>query len=294
MRFDAVTLFAEMFDAVLDYGITRRALGPEAFILADPAGAAGVLVHLTFDNSDYAVEPYPSLNPAGAGFARAFEGGQGHAPAFSNVVKPKLALDGEAELVVKQNVKSLYMDASQVRYPHFTSLYGKTSFTIEWFMKLSACETNAGLLRLSQSSTSFEGNDPAPAWRAYVRPTSKRHLDFEARANTSTVQKYITTWTAFPSDLDDGRWHHYAITVEQINVSGTIKTELKLYRDYQSHGSQQFTGFIAYPANDDCAFTIGADNNFTGYMDEIRISDGVLPVASFMRSMPTGTAVLLR
>lgn len=26
MRFDAVTLFAEMFDAVLDYGITRRAL----------------------------------------------------------------------------------------------------------------------------------------------------------------------------------------------------------------------------------------------------------------------------
>lgn len=287
--------FRQYFPGWMDeFRITRRALGPEAFILADPAGAAGVLVHLTFDNSDYAVEPYPSLNPAGAGFARAFEGGQGHAPAFSNVVKPKLALDGEAELVVKQNVKSLYMDASQVRYPHFTSLYGKTSFTIEWFMKLSACETNAGLLRLSQSSTSFEGNDPAPAWRAYVRPTSKRHLDFEARANTSTVQKYITTWTAFPSDLDDGRWHHYAITVEQINVSGTIKTELKLYRDYQSHGSQQFTGFIAYPANDDCAFTIGADNNFTGYMDEIRISDGVLPVASFMRSMPTGTAVLLR
>ncbi len=26
MRFDAVTLFPEMFDAVLDYGITRRAL----------------------------------------------------------------------------------------------------------------------------------------------------------------------------------------------------------------------------------------------------------------------------
>ncbi|MHB0918097.1 MAG: tRNA (guanosine(37)-N1)-methyltransferase TrmD, partial [Thiobacillus sp.] len=26
MRFDAITLFPEMFDAVLDYGITRRAL----------------------------------------------------------------------------------------------------------------------------------------------------------------------------------------------------------------------------------------------------------------------------
>jgi hypothetical protein len=268
--------------------ITRRALGPEEFILADPAGAAGVLVHLTFDNSDYAVEPYPSLNPAGAGFAR----NGGTAPAFSDNVKPRLALDGEAGLVVKQNVKSLVMNASQARYPHFTSLYGKTSFTLEWFMKLSSCETGAGLLRLNQSTTAFEGSDPVPMWRVYVRANSKKALDFEA--HEASQQKYITTWTSFPDDIDDGRWHHYAITVEQIVVSGLTKTELKLYRDYESHGSQQFTGVLAYPANDDCAFTIGADNNFTGYMDEIRISDGVLPVASFMRSMPTGTAIFLR
>ena len=31
MRFDAVTLFPEMFDAVLDYGITRRALDRELY-----------------------------------------------------------------------------------------------------------------------------------------------------------------------------------------------------------------------------------------------------------------------
>ncbi len=268
--------------------ITKRALGPEEFILADPAGAAGVLAHLTFDDGDYAVEPYPTLNPAGAGVAR----NGGAAPAFSDNVKPRLALDGEAGRVLKQNVKSLYMNASQVRYPHFTSLYGKTSFTLEWFMQLSSCETGAGLLRLNQSTASFEGSDPAPMWRVYVRANSKKALDFEA--HEATQQKYITTWTSFPDDIDDGRWHHYAITVEQINVSGTIKTELKLYRDYQSHGSQQFTGVLAYPANDDCAFTIGADNNFTGYMDEIRISDGVLPVASFMRSMFAGTAIFVR
>lgn len=271
--------------------VTRRALGPEELILADPAGAAGVLVHLSFDNSDYSVEPYPSLNPAGAGVAHVVAEIEGNVPAFSDNVKPKLALDGEAGLVVKQNLKSLYMNASQVRYPHFTSLYGKTSFTIEWFMKLSSCETNAGLLRLNQSTTSFEGRDPASMWRVYVRPTSKRHFDFEAHAYE---QKYITTWTAFPTDIDDGRWHHYAITVEQIDVSGTAKTELRLYRDYQSHGSQQFTGVLLYPANDDCAFTICADNNFAGYMDEIRITDGVLPVASFIRPMPVGTAIYLR
>ncbi|HRT28843.1 MAG TPA: LamG domain-containing protein [Kiritimatiellia bacterium] len=272
--------------------ITRRALGPEEFMLADPAGAPGVLVHLTFDNSDYMVEPYPSLNPAGAGFARVTAGDEGNVPAFSSVVRPKVALDGEAELVTKQNVKSLYMDASQVRYPHFTSLHGKTSFTIEWFMNLSACATNAGLLRLSRTTTTFEGHDPAPTWRVYVRPTSKKALDFEACETTQ--QKYITTWTAFPDDIDDGRWHHYAITVEKINVSGLTKTELRLYRDYVSHGSQQFTGIIKYPDDDACAFTIGADNNFTGYIDEVRITDGVLPVSSFMRSMPTGTSIILR
>lgn len=268
--------------------ITKRALGPEEFILADPAGAAGVLVHLTFDNGDYAVEPYPSLNPAGAGFAR----NEGDAPAFSDNVKPKLAMDGEAGLVVKRNVKSLAMNASQVRYPHFTSLYGKTSFTLEWFMKLSSCETGAGLLRLNQSTAAFEGSDPAPMWRVYVRANSKKALDFEA--HEASQQKYITTWTSFPDDIDDGRWHHYAITVEQIVVSGTTKTELRLYRDYESHGSQQFTGVLAYPADDDCAFTIGTDNKFAGYMDEIRISDGVLPVASFMRSMFVGTAIFVR
>lgn len=272
--------------------ITRRALGPEEFILADPAGAAGVLVHLTFDNGDYAAGPYPSLNPAGAGVAHVVAELEGQAPAFSGSVKPKLALDGVAGRVVKQNVKSLYMNASQVRYPHFTSLYGKTSFTIEWFMKLSSCETNAGLLRLNQSTTAFEGSDPAPMWRVYVRASSKKALDFEA--HEATQQKFITTWTSFPADIDDGSWHHYAITVEQIDVSGTAKTELRLYRDYESYGSQQFTGVLQYPANDDCAFTIGADNNFTGNMDEIRISDGVLPVASFMRSMPTGTAIFVR
>jgi tRNA (guanine37-N1)-methyltransferase len=38
MRFDAVTLFPEMFDAVLDYGITRRALDRGLYRLAmEPA-----------------------------------------------------------------------------------------------------------------------------------------------------------------------------------------------------------------------------------------------------------------
>jgi hypothetical protein len=268
--------------------ITRRALGPEEFMIADPAGAAGVLVHLSFDNGDYSVAPYPSLNPAGAGAPR----DEGHAPAFSDSVKPKLAMDGEAGLVLKNNVKSLYMNSSQVRYPHFTSLYGKTSFTLEWFMNLSSCEMGAGLLRLNQSTTVFEGNTPAPMWMVYVNASSKKSLRFEGHA--ATEQKYITTWTPFPDDIDDGRWHHYAITVEQILVSGVTKTELRLYRDYASHGSQQFTGVLVYPVNDDCSFTICADNTFTGHMDEIRISDGVLPVTSFMRSLPVGTAILLR
>lgn len=154
------------------------------------------------------------------------------------------------------------------------------------------CATNTGLLRLSQTTTTFEGHDPAPTWRVYVRPTSKKALDFEACETTQ--QKYITTWTAFPDDIDDGRWHHYAITVEKINVSGLTKTEHRLYRDYVSYGSQQFTGIIKYPDDDACAFTISADNNFTGYIDEVRITDGVLPVSSFMRSMPTGTSIILR
>ncbi len=270
--------------------ITRSVLGPDEFILADPAGTAGVLIYLPFDNSDYSVEPYSLFNPAGTGVAHNVA-----APVFSDTVKPQLAMDGEAGLVIKHNVKSLYMNSSQVRYPRFRSLYGRTSFTIEWFMKLASCEKGVGLLRLNKGTTTFEGSDPDPMWMVYVSESSKTRLEFEAySSDTGSRQKYITTWTPFSADIDDGRWHHYAITVEQIEVSGTAKTELRLYRDYQSCGSQQFTGVLEYPVDDDCAFTICADNNFTGNMDEIRISDGVLPVASFMRSMPVGTAVFLR
>ncbi len=51
---------------------------------------------------------------------------------------------------------------------------------------------------------------------------------------------------------------------------------------------------ILYPEDGACAFTIGTDNNFTGYMDDIRVTDGVLPVSSFMRPMPMGTAIYVR
>ena len=270
--------------------ITGSVLEPDEFILADPAGATGVLVHLSFDNSDYSVEPYPLFNPAGTGIAHGVA-----APVFSDIVKPKLAMDGEVELVVKHNVKSLYMNSSQVQFPRFRSLYGKTSFTLEWFMKLSSCEKGVGLLRLNQGTDTFEGNDPDPMWMVYVSAGSKSKLEFTAHAtDLGSPQKYITTWSPFSADIDDGSWHHYAITVEQIDVSGTAKTELRLYRDYESYGSQQFTGILEYPDDDDCAFTICSDNNFTGYMDEIRISDGIVPVASFMRSMPVGTMILLK
>lgn len=271
--------------------ITRQALGPDGFLLADPVGPDGVLVHITFDGSDYAVAPYPSLCPAGTGVPHVIDDSSGNSPLFNDKRKPKISLDGQASNSFKQNIKSLFMDSSQVRFPYFANLHGKNTFTIEWFMNLSYCDPGVGILRLNQNTTTFEGRDPLPMWMVFVSPSNKRHLQFQA---CSSEQKYIYNWQTLPVDIDDGRWHHYAVTVEEIEVSGITKTELNLYFDYVNYGSQQFTGTLQYPENDACSFTICANDNFTGYLDEIRISEGVLPISSFMYSIPVGTLISVR
>ena len=73
------------------------------------------------------------------------------------------------------------------------------------------------------------------------------------------------------------------------------KTVCSLYRDYKLVGSvQQFTGYLAYGEATKLSLKIGNDGNLTGLIDEIRFSDGVLPVKSFMRAAPNGTLVLFR
>lgn len=264
--------------------ITKKALGPESFLIADPIDTVDALAQIDFDDSDFSVDPYPSsLNRLGEGSART----GGSEPSFSTECRSPLALDGEDGLVRKQNVRSLELKGGEVYFPNLYFLKGKTSFTAEWFMKLTACDAGASILRLD-TETGMKDQDPL--WRIYVSDANKNALLLRAWAGGD---KRTPNWGTLPSRVDDGRWHHYAVTLDTASVDG--KTVCSLYRDYKLVGSvQPFTGYLAYGEATKLSLKIGSDGNLTGLIDEIRFSDGVLPVKSFMRAAPNGTLVLFR
>ena len=254
----------------------KKALGPDEFIIAEPAGLAGQLAQLTFEKGDFTVDPYAgSLNLAGTGVARA----GGSVPTFGTDCLSPIKLEGTAGWTRRENAKCLSLDGGLVKVPVLPLLKGKTSFTAEWFMKLAACDVGTSILRINRGTDVYEGTDPNPLWRVYANGTSQIFLRAWAGANG---EKNTPNWGTLATPIADGQWHHYAVTVDAATVSG--KTVCRFYRDRQQVGSEQpFTGKLVADANDACGLTIGGDGNLTGFIDEVRFTDGVLPVQAFMR-----------
>lgn len=271
--------------------ITRRALRPYEFLTDRPVPAVPprerLLAYAAFDG-DYSVEPYPLLSPDGTGVAR--EGG--NVPTF-NALTPGtiILLDGEGGTCRRRNAGSLRMDGSQVRFGRLAQAE-RSSFTVECFAKVTAAELGVGFLRQNRTADSFEGSNPDARWMLYLAPGNAARM--WAAIRTTVDGRTDVLFSDFSTPFADGKWHHYAVTFA-VNVSaGATNTVMELWRDYVSYGARTANGVLVLPSNAECAFTIGANNNFTGWVDELRISEGVLPVSAFMRRLPRGNVVSFR
>lgn len=257
--------------------VVKKALSSDELLQANAEGVTGTLAQVTFENADYSVEPLgEGWNLPGEGVARS----GGSAPAFVGAGFPSVALDGKAKLELRDNAKSLALAGGMVKFPQFPLLQGQLNFTAEWFMKLTDCPVGADILRLNWGASVFEGGEHDPVWRVYVtEKNGMRMLRMKAWAGNNGI-KDTPNWEALPTGVDDGRWHHYAITVGP--GASSNKSACRLYRDYQLVGSvQEFTGKLTYPT-ELCGFTVGGGGNVTGLMDELRLTAGVLS-DSFMR-----------
>lgn len=270
---------AQYFPGWMDHvRIVKKALSPDELLQANAEGVTGTLAQVTFEKSDYSVEPLGEVwNLPGEGAARS----GGSAPAFVGAGFPSVALDGKAKQVLRDNIKALSLAGGLAKFPQFPLLQGQLSFTAEWFMKLSDCPVGASILRLNWGTNAFEGVEHDPVWRVYVtEKNGRRMLRLKAWAGVNGI-KDTPNWEALPTGVDDGRWHHYAITVGPGSAGN--KSACRLYRDYQLvGGEQEFTGKLTYPT-ELCGFTIGGDANITGQLDELHVTAGVLPVDSFRR-----------
>lgn len=269
--------------------IVRRALKPHEFLTthAVPAREPETLAHISFD-TDFSVEPYPSVERAGT--AAAFNASGALPQIDTQKTLGKIWLDGLGKLDSKEDPGSVRMAASQVRFP-WNSLFERAEFTVEFFAKLDSLQGTPHFLRLNRDRNNWTYSS---TWAIGVNSTT-RHLVMHAymRRFDGTFNDCSPDFTGVSGKIvpDDARWHHYALTSQ---LSDGTNTTLTAYIDYEPVGQPQtIDGVFWYPTTGTC-LAVDSGEPFSGWIDEVRFTDGVRPVASFMRADPQPFTIVVR
>lgn len=166
-------------------------------------------------------------------------------------------------------------------------LTGVTKLTIEWFM-------------LPQTS------NQAFIWSHTYDPlvTSGGMWALLNGGGADTVQTRFTESTGggtalnavapVPGGSANGQWHQYAMTLD---ASDGSLSAFKLYIDYVEVGTYTSSGNPSMTELVNQVFNIGARQNgagpFTGYIDEMRISNAILTPDQFLGAVPEPATVAL-
>lgn len=272
--------------------IVRRALRPCEFLTTHEVptqAGTGTLAHMDFD-TDFSVKPFSYLAPAGTGAP--LPGTSGEIARLDPTKKmQRIWLDGIAKTDVKKDLGSVRMDSSQVQFP-YNSLLERPEFTIELFACLqSAPSGTPQFCRLNRAPRSWNHNS---SWALQFDASTRRlkaHIymrRFDGTFNDMTPDFSGASGKKVPID---GRWHHYALTSKLVDGTNTMLTA---YIDYEPVGNPvTVEGVFYYPPAGTC-LSVGGASPITGWLNELRFSDSVLPVTSFMQAEPQGCTIIVR
>ena len=162
------------------------------------------------------------------------------------------------------------------------------AMTVEFFMKGTRGQAIpwTTILRMYGNAT---GSDSQP----YRRLWSVGYTD--ANGHIYVIMDYNdATQTSYTPDntinFADGRWHHIAVTFEPNGNGGTY---CKLYRDYKQVGeTHTFNGELQVGDYGTSSFAIGS--RYNGYIDEVRVSKGVLTVDQMLHVEKRGSVITIR
>ncbi|MDD5704679.1 MAG: LamG domain-containing protein [Kiritimatiellae bacterium] len=175
---------------------------------------------------------------------------------------------------------SVYFNGAAVMRTLSTlDLSGHTNLTIQWFMKP---QTSGTAVYWEQSPNGAT----AGALASYLNNDVANRVEVLQRLTPFSATLAVTS--AVPAGTSDGRWHHYAMTIDTAG-SPTNLAAIKLYIDGVLRGGHFFRGSSdGNPVSliNDYLY-LGARSSgayyFTGYLDEMRISDEILSPDSFPR-----------
>ena len=198
-----------------------------------------------------------------------------------------------------QLAKALRLDGGSVVFPH-NALLETRDFTVEWFAKYESLASNAMLLRFGMESNTGAG---LICWALYT-PTDTLRLGAYVSSDGTwhnlqrEDQDFATGATA---DIDDGKWHHWALVAETHPNASPANTSFTLYRDYEPFGETlvfdgtgNAGGMIAIPSTG-TTLSIGTGGSaIDGFVDELRFRPGAQPVSSFMRKLSQPFVIVVR
>lgn len=281
----------QYFDGwVDDLRVMKRALNPDEFLCTGDTRVRSddpTIAFLNFEN-DYAVSPYPTLM-TGNVVARA-HGSTGKVPVFKGRVREWLVPSGPVTNTVGSET-FVRCDDSVIELPAST-LFEQHAFTVEFMANLDRFVANGNLIRYVRQ----EDATSAPVW-ALFSPNKSGQLQcrLQLNKNGAASAQYSDFWY-LPNGWQ-GRWHHYALTVQE-DVSNQ-KTLVELFIDGQTLGRKECSGLLDYSISSmkDGRVMWGAStaaNQVYAGLDALRFSRGVLTPDQFITQVPIGGTVLIR
>ena len=278
--------------------ISDQALDATQFIQADlsiPEGEA--LVYMPLDG-DFLSVVHPEWNPDGTGMyeqATAAKVAAGKLAFTNDFVQSRIA-DGENKLVRRGNIGSVYMDDARAQtsaWPFQFDKFNPTRVTIEFFTKVDVPGPGKWAQVFEIWDVTPNNHYPVCVQQNGNPGGMNIRIDTSAWGGVNGVTTGNTI--SLPSTVYDGQWHHVAFTID---CSAGTSTTVEAFLDYQSRGSKVIQGIwkvgpkaLFHIGNSDVAACSGQK----AYLDELRISRGLLPVSAFLRQTPApGTGIVVR
>ena len=289
-----------------EFRITRRALAPQEFLMTGAALDAAAREELETASTrewigfegDLSVEPSDAAVPDGSSTATTVS-----MTYSSDVpgVKGGRLVDGNGNVMREANASSMYFsgaygsgdvsaDTASQRLFFERNLFlekDMKSMTVEFFMKGTPGQAKAwtSIVRGYGNVTGADTEGERLWGVGYHQISGNIYVVMDSNGTTQPLY--------YPDDtvsLADGRWHHIAVTYEP---DGNGNTYCKVYKDYQQFGTNvTFIGELEVGDHGSSSFAIGS--RYNGYIDEVRISKGVLSVDQMLHAVPRGTVIILR
>lgn len=247
-----------------------------------PPGDKETLLYLPFDDG------YGTL--AHAEDAPRVISGEGNMTYGGNVAKPRVSTFGDAGVTVRKlNAGCLTQNGKTVLALPYWGLnrWSLDSATIEFFIKCDAGKTPSkwgAPVRITASDVPFP-------YLLQLNGSCQYFLRADGYEPVqATDKRFEQIWAETGVDFADGAWHHVAMTVRP-NEDGT--STIAHYFDYRKLKELSSAPFGWRGLDDKMNLEFGNGVGCRFYLDELRITKGVLPVDDFLKLRPDFSPVII-